>query len=220
MPIKIKLGKRIGNLTTILVNVTNDRSRPVDQQPVELLITGIKFTHGDTNDEGDVSFDNVPVDPAADILTITARTLMGGQWITKDLQVVNKKGEKLIPDRLSANSAGDAGKYVIIVGVMSKDNAPVSDVPVRIINELTGADADTGQTDQHGSFITAPGKINFTEQECSFLVIAGGLDPVELKLEGPSKWKKYSKPDIPQADFQQGLLHAIKVGWKTKPAGF
>lgn len=212
MAIKIKLGKKVGQIATILVNVTDDRNKPVDQHPVELFAAGIRLTSEESNDEGDIIFKNIPIDPTADIVTLTARTLIGGQWITKDLQVVNEKTKSLPPDRVSANTAGGNGKYIFIVGVLDKDNTPVQDVPVRILNENTGADAATGQTDQYGSF-SSP-EITFRESECSFLVIAGGLDPVQLKLEGPSKWAKVQLPPADPDDTQYGLWHAIATGWR------
>lgn len=209
MAIKIKLGKKVGQIATILVNVTDDRNKPVDQQPVELFSAGIRLTSEESNDEGDIIFKNVLIDPTADIVTLTARTLIGGQWITKDLQVVNEKKKSLPPDRVSANTAGGNGKYIFIVGVLNKDNAPVADVPVRIINENTGADEDNGQTSQHGSF---PSKeITFSERECSFLVIAGGLDPIRLKLDGPSRWRKPPEPPEPtDAELSGGFWKIMK----------
>jgi hypothetical protein len=154
----------------------------------------------------------------ADAVVLVGESIVQGQLLTARQQIALKpKTPKLIPDRVSVNAVGNNGQYIIFTNVLDKDNTAVAGVPVRIINEKNRREEDAGQTDQNGSFSSK--EITFPERECSFLVIAGGLDPIQLKLEGPSRWKKYKKPNIPKAEFQKGLWHAIKVGWKTEPAG-
>jgi len=149
----------------------------------------------------------------ADGVVLMAEANVQGQMLTARTQIALKsKSVQRIPDRISVNTAGADGKYFFFVSVLDKDNAPVSDVPVRIINNNTGAEEDAGQTDQHGSFTSQ--EIAFAQSKCSFLVIAGGLDPVELKLDGPSRWRKAPiVPDPDPADVSQGTWHTISSAW-------
>ncbi len=181
MAIKVKVGKRIGNIATILVNVTDDRNKPVDQQPVELLIAGAKFTTGETNDEGDVSFDNIPIDPDADIITITARTFMGGQWVIKDLQINKPPSQKTPkPFALELKSAGGKdGKWVVVATIVAEDgNGVKGDIVVMRANGTI----KSYETENNGTkkiSVTISGR----QEKIRFLVAGTNIDK-ELHLEG------------------------------------
>jgi len=150
----------------------------------------------------------------ADAVVLMGEANIQGQILTARQSIALKsKSVQRIPDRVSANTAGADGKYLFFVSVLDKDNTPVPDVPVRIINNYTGTEEDAGQTGPHGTFTSQ--KITFIKDKGSFLVFAGGLDPVELKLDGPSKWKK--PPPVPEpdpADISQGFWHTIFSAWK------
>lgn len=188
-----------------------DNNQPLDGRVIisapEGEQTDINISAGRGIGTGEIFFTT-----QAEAVVLMAEANIQGQVLTARQPIALKtKSAKLIPDRVSANTSGGNGKYIFVVGVMDKDNAPVPDVPIRIINESTGADAATGQTDQHGSF-SSP-EITFRESECSFLVVTGGLDPIQLKLDGPSKWAKVQLPPADPDDTQYGLWHAIATGW-------
>lgn len=149
----------------------------------------------------------------ADAIVLVGESIVQGQLLTARQQIALKpKTPKLIPDRVSVNAVGSNGRYIIFANVLDKDNSAVTGVPVRIINEKNRNEEDSGQTDQHGVFTSK--EIVFSEKTSSFLVMAGGLDPIQLKLEGPSKWKK--PPPVPEpdpADTSQGFWNAITSAW-------
>ena len=214
MPLKVKLGKRVGNIATILVNVTDDRNRPIDQQPVELLVAGVKLTHNDTNDEGDVSFDNVPIDPQADILTITARTLMGGQWIIKDLQINKPPSQKTQkPFDLELKSAGGKdGKWVVFATIVAEDGMGVQGKIVVIRADGTVSSKDT---DPNGTKEIKPLDVTSRQEEIRFLVAGTNIDK-KLVLHGPKSQRPSFVPDKtnPPASFWQATKNAF-AKWRT-----
>ncbi len=149
----------------------------------------------------------------ADAVVLMAECNIQGNLLTARQSIALRSKTAKAPDRLSVNTAGAAGKYIFIIGVMDEKNTPVPSVPINIINSVNRVIVATGQTDQNGAFTSS--EICFPEREGSFLVIAGGLDPVELKLEGPSKWKK--APPVPEpnpADISQGFLNTIVSAWR------
>jgi len=146
----------------------------------------------------------------AAVAVLTAESRSGGNLLTARQPVTLKaKTTKSVPDRFTARAAGSNGKYVFIVGVIDKDNAAVEGVPVRVIKETTGEEVVNGTTNKHGSFISQ--EITFNESTCNFVVVVGALDPVQLDLEGPSRWRK--APPVPEpdpADLEGGIGNIIK----------
>lgn len=194
----------------ISVELKHDNNQPLDGD-VKIVAPGreeitISTDPGKGTGTGELLFIS-----SSAVVVLVAETQIQGRLLTARQTVTLKAKTAKAPDRLSVNTAGSEGRYIFIIGVMDEKNTPVPNIPVNIVNGLNRTVAATGQTDQNGAFISP--EISFQEKECPFLVIAGGLDPAELKLEGPSKWAKVKLPPADPDDTQRGLWHAIVMGW-------
>jgi len=151
-------------------------------------------------------------------VVLTGEARVNSQLLTARQSVTLKaKSAKPVPDRIEANAVGSEGEYRFIVSVLAKDNGPVANLPVGIINENTGETEKTGVTDVHGAYISD--EITFTTPQCSFLVKAGALTTQIENLEGPSKWRKPPEPPEPDPrHLRGGLLNTIKSAWRQAGA--
>lgn len=197
--------------TRISVELKHDNNQPLDGD-VKIAAPGreevtISTDPGKGTGAGELLFIS-----SAAVVVLVAETQIQGRLLTDRKPVTLKSKTAKAPDRLSVNTAGAEGKYIFIIGVMDDKNTPVPNIPISIVNGLNRVVAATGQTDQNGAFISQ--EITFLEKECPFLVIAGGLDPAELKLEGPSKWQIIKLPPADPDDTQHGWWHAIVTGWR------
>jgi hypothetical protein len=155
--------------------------------------------------------------PAMAVILTGESRIQGNLLTARQSVTLKTKSSKLIPDRFTADVAGREGRYKVIGGVLTKDNTPVPDIPVEVYNNGTSTVEWSGTTDQHGFF--ASDEFSFTDSECKFLVRAGALEPVELTLPGPSKWRK--SPEPPEPDPRHlcgGVLNTVASAWRQAGA--
>jgi hypothetical protein len=151
-------------------------------------------------------------------VVLTGESRGNGQLLTARQSVTLKtKASNPVPDRFTADAVGSCGKNKIIGGILTKDNLPVSGVPIKIFNNTTGKTEWSGLTDSNGAYVSD--EISFAESECEFLVQAGALEPIKLTLPGPSKWRK--PPEPPEPDPRHlcgGVLNTVASAWRQAGA--
>ena len=211
-----QFGRSGNTFTGRIAGKASQGNNPAEGVSIHFLVGGIKTPNSplQTDATGEVTDDfSIPLDPSITRVLIEARM----DWGTPSRRMIDlpitpgPSAPKPKPpaDKLGVNSSGRNGQYVVSAMVSAQDKSPIDGITVVFLeggNEYRETTKDGG---------VASHKVSFTEKVREVTVQTAGVEPVTLRLLGPTK---AFIPEAPEENlgFFGSIRAGIRAGLKAK----